>query len=171
MNKVYLIGTLTRDPELRSTQSGVDVCNFSIAVNRRFKDGNGNQQTDFFNIIAWRQLAGLCNKYLAKGRKVAISGSIQTRTYEAQDGSKRSVFDIVADEVEFLSAAHGSEDQDDAYERQERAAIRNEPPASGYKPPVPPPPHGYQTAVNKPTPAYAPQDSGFTQVDDDELPF
>lgn len=164
MNKVYLIGNLTRDPELRSTQSGVDVCNFSIAVNRRFRDANGNQQTDFFNIIAWRQLAGLCNKYLAKGRKVAVVGSIQTRTYEAQDGTKRFTMDIIADEVEFLSSAHGG-DQEDAYERQERAAIQRE--AAG----------GYQTAVNKQEykppvpPVYTPQDSGFTQVDDDELPF
>lgn len=105
MNKVFLIGNLTRDPEMRSTQSGVPVCNFSIAVNRRFRNAQtGQQETDFLNIVAWRQLAELCGRYLTKGRKVAVVGSIQTRTYEAQDGSKRSAFDIVADEVEFLSA-------------------------------------------------------------------
>lgn len=103
MNKVYLIGNLTRDPEMRSTTTGISVCNFSIAVNRRVKDANGNTQTDFFNIVAWRQLAELCGKFLMKGKKVAVVGSIQTRTYEAQDGSKRTVFDIVADEVEFLT--------------------------------------------------------------------
>lgn len=103
MNKVFLIGNLTRDPEMRSTQSGVAVCNFSIAVNRRFKKENGEQETDFLNVIAWRQLAELCGKYLAKGRKVAVTGSIQTRTYEAKDGSKRTAWDIVADEVEFLT--------------------------------------------------------------------
>ena len=96
MNKVYLIGNLTRDPEMRATSSGVSVCNFSIAVNRRFRNQNGQQETDFFNIVAWRQLGELCGKYLSKGRKVAIAGSIQTRTYEAQDGSKRNAFDIVA---------------------------------------------------------------------------
>ena len=78
MNKVFLIGNLTKDPEMRSTQSGVAVCNFSIAVNRRFKNANGEQETDFLNVIAWRQLAELCGKYLAKGRKVAVTGSIQT---------------------------------------------------------------------------------------------
>ena len=104
MNKVFLIGNLTRDPEMRSTQSGVAVCNFSIAVNRRFRNPQtGQQETDFLNVIAWRQLAELCAKYLAKGRKVAISGSIQARAYEAKDGSKRTAWDIVADEVEFLS--------------------------------------------------------------------
>lgn len=103
MNKVFLIGNLTRDPEMRSTQSGVSVCNFSIAVNRRFRNAQtGQQETDFLNIVAWRQLAELCGRYLTKGSKVAVTGSIQTRTYEAQDGSKRSAFDIVADEVEFL---------------------------------------------------------------------
>ena len=109
MNKVFLIGNLTRDPEMRSTQSGVPVCNFSIAVNRRFRNAQtGQQETDFLNIVAWRQLAELCGRYLTKGRKVAVTGSIQTRTYEAQDGSKRSAFDIVADEVEFLSANQSS---------------------------------------------------------------
>lgn len=90
MNKVFLIGNLTKDPELRSTQSGVSVCNFTIAVNRRFKNANGQQETDYLNIIAWRQLAELCSKYLVKRRKVAVTGSIQTRTYEAKDGSKRT---------------------------------------------------------------------------------
>ena len=104
MNKVHLIGNLTRDPELRCTQTGVSVCNFSIAVNRRFKNPQtGQAETDFFNIVAWRQTADLCGKFLMKGKKVAVVGSIQTRTYEAQDGSKRTAFDIVADEVEFLT--------------------------------------------------------------------
>ena len=95
MNKVYLIGNLTRDPEMRSTSTGIPVCNFSIAVNRRFRNAQtGQQETDFFNIVAWRQLAELCSRYLAKGRKVAVVGSIQTRSYEAQDGSKRTAFDM-----------------------------------------------------------------------------
>lgn len=154
MNKVFLIGNLTRDPEMRSTQSGVPVCNFSIAVNRRFKNANGEQETDFLNVIAWRQLAELCSKYLAKGRKVAVTGSIQTRQYEAKDGSKRTAWDIVADEVEFLSAnqssgEHGAQSASDAY----------------------------ATATHKESSgtAYAPQPhndfGGFTQVDDEELPF
>ena len=151
MNKVYLIGNLTRDPEMRATQLGISVCNFSIAVNRRFKDADGNQQTDFFNIVAWRQLAELCGRYLAKGRKVAVVGSIQTRTYEAPDGSKLNAFDIVADQVEFLSAGNaGGASSSDSH-----ATVSSPAPA----------PRMQQA------PAYAPADSGFTQVDDDELPF
>ena len=150
MNKVYLIGNLTRDPEMRSTSAGIPVCNFSIAVNRRFKNAQtGQQETDFFNIVAWRQLAELCSRYLVKGRKVAVFGSIQTRSYEAQDGSKRTAFDIVADEVEFLSSPNAGSA-----------------PSSDYHAAVSPAPVQRQQASS-----YAPADSGFTQVDDDELPF
>lgn len=141
MNKVYLIGNLTRDPEMRVTQSGVDVCNFSIAVNRR-KDAQGNQQTDYFNIVAWRQLAQLCGKFLMKGKKVAVVGSIQTRSYEAQDGSKRTAVDIVADEVEFLTPMG------------EAPGTRSTAPA----------------AQEAPATQEAPA-ADFTVVDDEELPF
>ncbi|WP_102411376.1 single-stranded DNA-binding protein [Beduinella massiliensis] len=104
MNKVILIGNLTRDPEMRTTQSGTSVCSFSIAVNRRFRNQQtGQQETDFINIVAWKQLADLCVNYLEKGRKVAVCGSIQTRTYQVKDGSKRAAFEVVADEVEFLT--------------------------------------------------------------------
>ena len=154
MNKVFLIGNLTRDPEMRSTQTGIPVCNFSIAVNRRFRNQQtGQQETDFFNIVAWRQLAELCSRYLAKGRKVAVTGSIQTRSYEAQDGSKRTAFDIVADEVEFLTTPQAA-----------GAAPSGEyrPAASSSAPAAPRAPQ---------SPAYPPADAGFTQVDDDELPF
>lgn len=105
MNKIHIIGNVTRDPEVKQTGSGVAICNFSVAVNRRFKNPQtGQTETDFFSVTAFRQLAELCGKYLAKGRKVAVVGSMQSRSYEAQDGSKRTVWDLVADEVEFLSA-------------------------------------------------------------------
>lgn len=152
MNKVFLIGNLTKDPEMRSTQSGVAVCNFSIAVNRRFRNPQtGQQETDFLNIVAWRQLAELCSKYLAKGRKIAVTGSIQIRTYEAKDGSKRTAWDIVADEVEFLSPQNQQSSTQSA-------------------------PGAYTTAASKDSgTAYVPQPhndfGGFTQVDDEELPF
>ena len=151
MNKVFLIGNLVRDPEVRATQSGISVCNFTVAVNRRFKKENGEQETDFLNVIAWRQLAELCGKYLAKGRKVAVTGSIQTRTYEAKDGSKRTAWDIVADEVEFLSPQNQQSSTQSA-------------------------PGAYTTAASKDSgTAYAQQPhndfGGFTQVDDEELPF
>lgn len=103
MNKITLIGNLTHDPETRSTQSGVTVCSFTIAVNRKFGDKGGEKVTDFFRINAWRQLGDNCAKYLAKGRKVAVIGELQARTYEAKDGTTRMSLDVQADEVEFLS--------------------------------------------------------------------
>ena len=103
MNKCMLIGNLTRDPETRVTANGIPNCTFSIAVSRRYLNANRERESDFFNIVTWRGLAETCGKYLAKGRKVAIVGSLQTRSYEAQDGSRRYVTEIVADEVEFLT--------------------------------------------------------------------
>ena len=123
MNKCIFIGNLTRDPETRSTQSGVTVCNFTIAVNRRMQK-DGAQDADFINIVAWRQLGDLCAKYLTKGKKCGVTGQLQTRTYEAQDGSKRSAFEIVADEVEFLSPA-GGQSGHNAYQE----AVNKEPAA------------------------------------------
>ena len=102
MNKVILIGNLTRDPESRQTATGVSYCRFGIAVNRRFANANGERETDFFNIIAWRQLADTCAKNLSKGRKVCVVGSININNYES-NGEKRTSVDITADEVEFLS--------------------------------------------------------------------
>ena len=87
MNKTFLIGNLTKDVDLRTTQSGKSVASFTIAVNRRFKDKEGEKQTDFFSIIAWGQLGEMCGRYLAKGRKVAVVGELQTRSYE-KDGMK-----------------------------------------------------------------------------------
>ena len=89
MNKIVLIGNLTHDPETRSTASGVTVCSFTITVNRRFASQGGEKQTDFFRINAWRQLGDVCSRYLAKGRKVAVVGELQARTYEAKDGTTK----------------------------------------------------------------------------------
>lgn len=102
MNKVMVIGNLTRDPELRTTRSGTSVCSFTIAVNRNYTDANGERQADFIGIQTWRGLAESCAQYLSKGRKVAVSGSLQSRTYDDKDGNKRTVLEVVADEVEFL---------------------------------------------------------------------
>ncbi|MDE6189365.1 MAG: single-stranded DNA-binding protein [Clostridia bacterium] len=107
MNKVILIGNLTRDPESGNTQSGVAYCRFGLAVNRRFS--RENNEVDYFNVVCWRGLADNCAKILAKGRKVCVSGSIQTRQYE-QDGAKRTAFDIVAEEVEFLPSGNRNDD-------------------------------------------------------------
>ena len=103
MNKVLLVGNLTKDPELTTTTNGISVCRFSIAVSRRYVGASGERETDFINIVVWRGQAENCNKYLKKGRKCGIVGTLQTRSYDAQDGSKRYVTEVVADEVEFIS--------------------------------------------------------------------
>lgn len=104
MNKVILIGNLTKDPEGTTTSNGIEVCKFNLAVSRRFKNADGDKETDFLQIVAWRKTAEICGRYLHKGSKCAIVGSIQTRSYEANDGGRRYVTEIVADEVEFLES-------------------------------------------------------------------
>ena len=100
MNEVFLIGNLTRDPELTTTPAGVDVCRFAIAVNR----GHGDNQTaDFYNVTAWRGLGETIAKYAKKGNKIAVIGDIQFRQYEANDGTKRLAVDVIAQSVEFLT--------------------------------------------------------------------
>lgn len=145
MNKAILIGNLANDPESRTTQSGIAQCTFRLAVQRRFANQQGVREADFLTIVCWRQTAELCARYLSKGRKVAVEGSIQTRSYDAQDGTKRYVTEIIADNVEFLGS------RDDANR------------AGGFDAPAAPAPAAPRQA--------APANGGFTEVDDDELPF
>ena len=144
MNKVIMIGNLASDPEPFTTQSGISRSTFRIAVQRRFANAQGVREADFFTVIAWRQTADFCNRYLTKGRKVAVEGSIQNRSYDAQDGSKRYVTEIMAVSVE----AVGGRD-----ESQGQARPRDNGPT-----PPPAPPAG-------------PAMNDFTEVEDDELPF
>ncbi len=111
MNSVILIGNLTRDPETQSTQSGVTVCRFTVAVQRRFANADGNREADFIPVVAWRSQADNCAKYLKRGSKVAVRGSLQTRNYDAQDGTKRYVTEVVADEVSFLQSKSADLDE------------------------------------------------------------
>ena len=104
MNKVILIGNLTRDPELTTTTSGISVCRFSLAISRKFTNSEGERETDFINVVVWRNLADNCHKFLRKGSKAAVVGNLQTRNYDAQDGTKRYVTEVVAEEVEFVGA-------------------------------------------------------------------
>lgn len=108
MNKAILIGNLAGDPET-TTVGGVQKCTFRMAVQREYKNANGEREADFLTIVAWRQLAELCARYLAKGRKVGVDGSIQTRSYDAQDGTKRYVTEIIAKGIEFLSSRDDSQ--------------------------------------------------------------
>lgn len=110
MNKVILIGNLSRDPELTTTNGGVSVCRFTIAVQRRFQNAEGERDADFINIVVWRAQAENCHKYLRKGSKCAVDGRLQTSSYEAQDGTRRYVTEVVADNVEFVGARRDDED-------------------------------------------------------------
>lgn len=149
MNKAILIGRLATDPELRTTSGGVSVCQFRLAVNRRFTNQQGVREADFIPIVVWRQLAETCARYLSKGRQCAVVGTIQTRSYDAQDGTKRYVTEIVADEVEFLGS------------REDRPA-----PSPADDTPIP---TTHNTGSNSST--NTKRDTGFVEIDDDELPF
>ena len=141
MNKVILIGNLVSAPEMRQTQSGIACANFRLAVQRRFKNKDGEREADFINIVAWRQLAELCGKYLGKGSKCGVVGSIMTRSYDGSDGNRRYVTEVVAEEIDFLSRAENAGGgKSDGVTRQ--SAPMGEPPAEEWQ-----------------------------QVEDDELPF
>lgn len=103
MNSVWLIGNLTKDPELSQTNSNISVCKFGLAVNRKYASSDGNRETDFFNIVAWRGTAENITKYCKKGHKVSIKGTLQTRSYEDKEKNKRSVIEVVVEEIEFLT--------------------------------------------------------------------
>ena len=110
MNNVIIIGNLTAKPEAYTTQGGVSRSTFRVAVRRRFANANGQHESDFFTVVAWRQTAEFCNKYLDKGHKVAVEGTLQVRQYDAQDGSKRTVTEIIAENVESLQPRERKEE-------------------------------------------------------------
>lgn len=132
MNKTIIIGNLTKDPELRTTTTGVNVCTFTVAVNRRKTQNNQTPEADFFRVTAWRERGETCAKFLQKGKKVCVVGSVSVSTYTGNDGATRANLEVVAEEVEFLSPR-----------------------------------------VSDPEEAPAPRDAqtGFEQVDTDDLPF
>lgn len=159
MNKTYIIGNLTRNPELRtiSGQDGpVSVCDFTVAVNRKnSRSANGQQEADFFKVTAWRGLADVCAQYLAKGRKVAVVGPVSASAYLGNDGQPRASLEIRAEDVEFLTP------RDSQPAQSEYAAQQGTPPQ-------------YQAApATQPTyqQQRIDQRSGFVQVEEEELPF
>ena len=102
MNKVVLVGRLTKDPEVKNTTNQVAFCNFSVAVDRKYKDQNGERQADFINCVAWRQQAGFISHYFKKGSFIGIVGTLQSRSFDDNNGQKRYVTEVVVDEVEFV---------------------------------------------------------------------
>jgi single-strand DNA-binding protein len=113
LNKIFLLGNLTRDPELRHTATGAAVASFSIAVNRSYKgsDGDFKKEVSYFNIVVWGKTGENCAKYLAKGRPVMVEGRLANRSYETQDGQKRNITEIVADNVQFLGSGNREDNQ------------------------------------------------------------
>lgn len=140
MNHLVIIGNLTADPQTRTTQTGKQVCSFTVAVNRPQTANAGQQEADFFRVSAWGKLGENCSKWLIKGKKVAVTGRVSVSTYTTQKGETRAQMDVMAESVEFLSPANTTE--------QDRPPVHN-------TPPIP------QTD----------RQSGFVQVDEDELPF
>ena len=141
MNKVILVGNLTKDPELVTTNNGISLCRFTLAVQRRFASQDGEREADFINIVVWRGQADNCYKYLKKGSKAAVVGSLQTRAYDGNDGTRKYATEVVAEEVEFL-ASKGATNGEEAES------------TSGSKS------TGKSDVVNK-----------FEPIDDDNLPF
>ena len=152
MNKVILIGNLANNPEAFTTQSGISRSTFRLAVQRRYANAQGIREADFLTIVAWRQTADFCNRYLLKGRKVAVEGSFQVRSYDAQDGSKRWLTEIIADNVEALGS-------------------REDGGNTGATPPPPPEPPQQPPQRNEQQRMDLSGSNEFTEVDDDELPF
>ena len=145
MNRLTIIGNLTRDPEQRTTPSGSTVCTFTVAVNRRARrDAQNNQpEADFFRVSAWNQLGENCARFLSKGRKVAVVGPVSVHTYQGNDGQTRASLEVMANDVEFLSSRNETEGE------------------GGYTAP----------AAAAPAPAAENTSAGFTAVETDELPF
>ena len=140
MNKAMIIGNLTRDPELRKTSSELSVCSFTVAVGRSFS--KEKDEADFIPVVTWRGLADNCSKYLVKGNKVAVSGRIQTRTYDDKDGNRRYTTELIADDVEFLTPKGAG---------------------GGQRTDAPPPP--------KESGLFEDEKSDFEPLDDEQMPF
>lgn len=159
MNKAILIGNLAADSEFRTTPNGISYVSFRIACQRKYANQQGVREADFISCVAWRQTAEFIHKYFIKGNKIALEGSIQTRSYDAQDGSKRYVTEVLVDNAEFVvPKADGHSAPQQNYGQQDY------------------PPQNYQqSGYNQPTSQRQEQmrmdTNGFTEVDDDELPF
>lgn len=150
LNRVVLVGNLTRDPELRATPNGYTVANFGIAVNRLRANKQGEREADFFTIITWNKLADICGQYLKKGSPVAVEGRLQSRSWETAEGQKRSTVEVVADNVQFLSRANSPGDQDQFSQAASSQTTDNAP---------------------APEPVGAPQSDPFSDLPDDDVPF
>ena len=161
MNQVNLVGNLTRDPEGGTTQNGIAYCRFSVACQRKFKNAQGQYDADFINCLAWRQTAEFVQRYFIKGNKIGLTGSIQTGSYTAQDGSKRYTTEVLVDNVEFV-APRSDNGNGGGYGQSTPPPQNN----NGTIPGIMQPPQNQQQRMD-----LNGQNNDFTEVEDDELPF
>ncbi len=167
MNKLTIIGNLTADPELRTIPSGINVCTFTVAVNRRFSSNKEERQTDFFRVTAWRQLGETCSRYLSKGRKVAVIGEVTARAFEGKDGQPRASLEVTADDVEFLSPREQGgmlPHQQGGYASSQGTPI-NQPQGQGWGS------NRQPSAGNMNGTSLDDAPEGFTEITDADLPF
>ena len=159
LNKIILMGRLTRDPELRRTESGTAVCSFSIAVDRDFKSKNGEKETDFIDIVAWRATAEFVSKYFQKGSLIAIEGSLQTRQYQDKNGNNRTAVEVVANNVNFAGSKSNGSNQGGGSYQNAAPSYQNAAPA--------------RPAAVEAAPSYSAGNADdFAVIDDsDDLPF
>ena len=161
MNKVELVGRLTKDPEVKLTSNQTQFCNFTVAVDRRFKDANGQRQADFINCVAWRQTAVFIQKYFHKGNRIGLVGSIQTRSYDDQNGQKKFITEVVIDEAEFVESSGSASGE--VYRQEPVAPTQsfNPPPADSMAASAPTAPN---VQIEAPV-------GGFDEGQSGELPF
>ncbi len=152
INRTILVGRLTRDPELRTTQSGVNVASFTLAVNRTFTNAQGEREADFINVIVFKKQAENVNKYLSKGSLAGVDGRLQTRNYENKEGQRVYVTEVVADSIQFLEPKNTNDSQQDAYQQQTRGQSQ----------------YPYNKPVKDNPFANA---NGPIEIDDNDLPF
>lgn len=160
MNKIILLGRLVKDPEVKYTQTGKVVAQFTLAVNRPYADKDGNKEADFIPVVAWGKTAEICGNYLAKGQRAIIEGRLQIRSYNASDGSKRYVTEVIAEGMEFVEKK-GQQSEAQA-------------PQSQYQPSQPPPQQSYQAPQQNyqaPQQGSAFEDMGTQIPFDETIPF
>lgn len=159
LNRVILMGRLTAEPDYRTTQNGTAMARFTLAVDRDFSGPNNERQTDFLDVVVWRQRADFVSKYFHKGQLVAVQGSIQVSSYTDREGNKRRSWDIVADQVYFAEAKRDNGYQNNNYDYSRYDQMT-------------PPPAPAQNSYSEPVNSYQSGDEGdFTPVADDDLPF
>lgn len=151
LNKVILKGRLTKDPELKYTNNNLEVCNFTVAANRKFKNKSGEYEADFINCIAWKQTAKIVNDYFKKGNQILLEGSIQTRTYDDANGSRRYITEVLVESVEFIDSKNSNTNNANIYQE-----------SSSYQKPK----EQMQKQENNPF-----EDAGDFNVSSDDLPF